>query len=211
MVELLALIENQQVATGLFITGVVLISAWLLMRIRKRTIHGSGHTTAREVLEQYKQRDGLRDDLQSLMVEIEQLAKRVGAQLDAKAMRVEKLIDDADLRIAQLQKAMHDQHASPAPPEASPEALRKLPGEASPGVAPGTLPEKSSAGGALKTLRGSSASAEAGADGSQPTAADVLAADVCRLADEGLAPADIARRLDEHVGKVELILALRQP
>ena len=39
--------------------------------------------------------------------------------------------------------------------------------------------------------------------------ADPLTASVYELADSGRDPADIARELDEHVGKVELILSLR--
>lgn len=40
-------------------------------------------------------------------------------------------------------------------------------------------------------------------------AADPLTARVYALADEGLPPVEIARRLDQHTGKIELMLALR--
>lgn len=39
---------------------------------------------------------------------------------------------------------------------------------------------------------------------------DTLTRDICRLAEEGLSPVEIAQRLGQHVGKVELILALRR-
>jgi len=39
--------------------------------------------------------------------------------------------------------------------------------------------------------------------------ADPVSREIYSLADEGLPPVEIARRLEEHVGKVELILALR--
>jgi hypothetical protein len=42
-----------------------------------------------------------------------------------------------------------------------------------------------------------------------PDAADPLTQQVYALADEGKGPAAIAQELDEHVGKIELILALR--
>ncbi|MEO1237983.1 MAG: hypothetical protein AAFX76_14455 [Planctomycetota bacterium] len=166
-----SLTRDQMLSFGLLIVGVVFISAWLLMRIRKRSLRGPGHPTAREHLERYRQQDGVKNDLEGLMVEIEQFAKRLGAQLDAKSMRLEKLIDDADLRISQLQ-----------PPEVStppPESSTPLSGAENPDAPPAA------------------------------SSSDPVAADVYRLADEGLSPADIARRLDEHVGKVELILALR--
>jgi hypothetical protein len=40
--------------------------------------------------------------------------------------------------------------------------------------------------------------------------ADPVVRRVYELSDAGRAPAEIARELDEHIGKVELILALRQ-
>lgn len=182
----LQLEDNQAVATGLFIVGIVFISAWLLMRIRKRSLRGPGHPTAQEHLERYKQKDAVRNDLESLMVDIEQLAKRLGAQLDAKTIQLEKLLDDADLRIAQLQQTMQSQHQSPPPPESPPEVT------------------------AASSEDSGSGAADAENGGAASGGGDPLAADVYRLADEGHAPPEIARRLDEHVGKVELILALRQ-
>ena len=180
MMPLLALDvdNNQLIATGLFIVGVIFISAWLLMRLRKRNLRGPGYTTAQEHLERYKQKDAVRNDLEGLMVDIEQLAKRLGAQLDAKAVRLERLIDDADLRIAQLQQSMREQHTAPD--------TANVPADAAGNPDPPT---------------------ESDANGEPP---DPLTADVYRLADEGLALPQIAQRLDEHVGKVELILALRQ-
>lgn len=159
--------DNQIVATGLLVVGIVFISAWLLMRLRKRNLRGPGYTTAHEHLERYRQKDAVRDDLESLMVDIEQMAKRLGAQLDAKSIQLERLIDDADLRISQLQHA----------------------------ESPAAVPDPGAGG------------PEAPGPNNQP--ADPLAADVYRLADEGLEPPQIAQRLEEHVGKVELILALR--
>jgi hypothetical protein len=40
---------------------------------------------------------------------------------------------------------------------------------------------------------------------------DPIAADIYTLADQGMTSLDIARELDEPTGKVELVLALRQP
>ena len=163
---------------ALFIAGVVFITAWLFMRIRKRRMEGPGHPTAREQLERYRQHDGVKHDLEGLMVDIEQLAKRLGAQLDAKAMRLEKLIDDADLRISQLD--------TPLPP-----------------ALPSTKPQ-------TQTLPTTPDNVEAHNAPDAPALPDPLTAEIYALADEGLTPPQIATRLDEHTGKIELILALRQ-
>jgi hypothetical protein len=45
---------------------------------------------------------------------------------------------------------------------------------------------------------------------SPPLSVESLTARVYEHADRGESPQEIARRLDEHVGKVELILALRK-
>ncbi|MEM8739168.1 MAG: hypothetical protein AAGG38_11930 [Planctomycetota bacterium] len=210
LAQLDAVGTDQLLSFGLLIVGIVFISAWLLMRIRKRSLRGPGHPTAREHLERYKQQDGVKNDLEGLMVEIEQLAKRVGAQLDAKSIRLERLIDDADLRIAQLQRDMHQQHATPpeSPPESPPEASQKIPSE---------LPPNGSSASSPSTSRShpEAAAAQAAAGGSAPTPGkdadpgDAIARRIHGLADQGLAPAEIAHRLGEHQGKVELILALR--
>ncbi|MEM9916294.1 MAG: hypothetical protein AAF911_15170 [Planctomycetota bacterium] len=190
---LAALDENQAVSVGLLIVGIVFISAWLLMRIRKRSVHGPDHPTAREHLERYKQQDGVRNDLEGLMVEIEQLAKRLGNQLDVKAMRIEKLIDEADLRIAQLQQTMRDEHA--APPTASPAGSHPASDSPKP-ASPEAIAKQLSA--VVESPLTSEAQTEQ------------LTAEVGRLADEGKSAEDIAKQLDEHVGKIELILALRK-
>lgn len=212
--QLPTLESDSAVSFGLLIVGIVFISAWLLMRIRKRNLHGPDHPTAREHLERYKQRDGVKNDLEGLMVEIEQLAKRLGAQLDAKSMRLEKLIDDADLRIAQLQQAMKAEHAghpsdSTRPPASAETIARQPETAAEPPEAKVSPPDaKTAPPGADAGAGADVPHAPAPSDGTPPP--DALAADVARLADAGRSADQIARQLGEHVGKVELILALRR-
>ena len=101
---------------GLLLIGVLFIifAVFSLGRSRKHRKHENPGITAREQIERTRQRQGVRDDMQSLMVEIEQLAKRLGAQLDAKTVHIEKTLREADERIAQLQ-ALHETAPSPAP------------------------------------------------------------------------------------------------
>ena len=148
---------------------------------------GGGGGGAREQLERARQKQAMRGDLDQVMVEIEQLAKRFGAQLDAKTIALERLIRQADGRIDEL-KRLHE--AGPSRDgvnnDASADAPRRpAPRADTPHHAPdphhGTVGED-----------------------------DALRRDVYNLADQGLAPPQIARRLDEHVGKVELMLALRR-
>ncbi len=126
--------------------------------------------SSRELIEQLKAPSRLRGiDPQTHSAALEQIARRLSAQLDNKARRLENLIDEADQRIAALGGASE-------PPAASAPA------------APSPRP--------------------AGGNGNRDT--DALTAAVFERADAGLSSVEIAQQLDEQVGKVELILALRE-
>ncbi len=148
--------------------GVLLVLVALMMRMRKRRKRVSNQATPREQLESLRQQSGVRGDLERLMVEIEQLAKRLGAQLDAKTVQLEKTMREAEAVIARLEAA---QHARPtdAPAPQTP-AAHPTPGDE----------------------------------------VDPFTREVCSLADQGMTAKDIAGRLEEHIGKVELVLALRK-
>lgn len=153
---------------GIPVVGVLLITMSMMMGIRKkrRRFHTQG--TARDRVEELKQKHAVRGDLEQLMVEIEQLAKRFGAQLDAKTVQMERLIDEADRKISelkQLDQARRDPYQMQQPTPPNPQPI---------------------------------------------TPDDVLKRSVYDLAEQGHDPVEIARRLDEHVGKIELILALRK-
>lgn len=160
--------SDSELAGYLLFAGVVLVTICLLMSLRNRRRRQAIQPTPQERVEHIRQLRGMRGDLEDLMVEIEQLAKRFGAQLDAKAVQLEKLIADADEKIARL-KDLPAQASAPAPAGATPKS-RPL---------PPAVPD------------------------------DPLARSVYELADQGVDPPDIAQRLNEHLGKVELIMALR--
>ncbi len=159
--------------TTLMLVGLVLLATILFANLR-RNRGGGEKITPRERLERDKQLGGMRNDLRTMMVELEELTRRFSAQLDNKAARLEQLIEEADKRIDHLN------------------------GRAS---------------GDASTSRAASAAPRQEPTPPEPVADepdDPLTRDVYRLADEGNDSIEIARQLDEHVGKVELILALRQ-
>ena len=157
-----------QNADLLMIAGVLLITLVLMINLRKRFHKGGRRTradellTPREKIERIKQTAGMKNDLRSMMVELEELTRRFGSQLDTRAIKVENLLREADQRIAQLERL---------------------------------------------TGRSGASSAE---ESVGPPQADELARKVTRLADQGKDPGEIAQALEEHIGKIELILALRQ-
>jgi len=122
-------------------------------------------------------------DVAAVASDLEELTERLAAELDAKAARVEALIARAD------------------------EAARRL---------------EAATEGAVRVHEARARRADSGAPrersghpGSEPTGLGSLGSDpahraVYELADAGLSPADIARRLDRPTGQVELILNLRR-
>lgn len=151
----------------LLVLGLALVGFWFLNRINRRRGTGSqAPLTAEEQIERLRESKGMQSDLEKLMAEIDDLAKRLGQRLDAKTAQVERLLAEADRKIAQLQR-LEGQAAAREP-----------------------LPRVETNRSALPD--------------------DPLARSVYELADAGYPALDIARRLNEQVGKVELILALRK-
>ena len=118
--------------------------------------------------------------MQSLLVELSEMARQITAQLDTRAAKLELLIKEADEKIAALHSSQHGDnngfsHPAPAVPAVSPASPATL-----------TVP------------------ARALAEEPDPRHAQVYA-----LADEGRDANDIASQLGRPRGEVELILALR--
>jgi len=184
--------ELQNIGWALAAIGVTLVTLSLVMGIRKKRRKMSGRVTARETLDRYKAKSEVRDDLERVMVEVEEMARRVSAQLDAKTVAIEKLLRDAQTKVEQLNAAIERFERAAA---ASANGEGKADG-ADDSPAPGD----------------SVAPAPDTPTPTPPRAAspqDELSRRVYALADEGHAAPAIARQLDEHIGKIELILALR--
>ncbi|MDY7110485.1 MAG: hypothetical protein SYC29_17785 [Planctomycetota bacterium] len=180
-------IENV-LAPMLMVVGVVLLGFILIGSVRGKIARRDAATpTPREQVAQARSRAGARDDLHAAEAELAATARRLAAQLDAKAERLDRLVDEAEQRIASLRRLMEDA-----------EALLTGPGP-DPGPGWGEIPA------------GGPAEHAAAARPASPSAlpADPLTASVYELADAGRDPVEIARQLDEQIGKVELILALR--
>lgn len=160
---------------GIVAVGIlfIIMAMFSLGRARKRT--ASSRDSARDHVDRARQKQGVRNELEALMVDINRMARDLGGQLDAKIIRIEKANQEADERIAQLQ-ALRQELSQPLN---DPSAMGSSPADQ------------------LVTPQ---------ADATQ---ADPLTKQVYALADQGKGPQDIAQQLDEHVGKIELILALR--
>jgi hypothetical protein len=164
----------------LVLAGVGLVALWGLSRFRPSMVSSMVPKAGADRMRTSPGRAP--GELAEFATELEELAERLAARVDEKAAHLERLIAEADARLAALAgrptptvaPAVHEA-PSPVPPAHSHEAK----------PAPARFV-------AARDL--------------EP---DPLTREIFRLADEGSSPVEIARRLDEQIGKVQLILALR--
>jgi hypothetical protein len=174
----------------LLLFGLLLVVISLALRGYKRAQHKNVPLSRLELGERNKQVLGMQGDLEELMVEIERLTKHLAAQLDDKTQRMEHLMKEVDQRMIDLERlgmrGKRTDAVTPADPGRSAQE--------------GTTPKPPSPNAGRFSLA---------PQANEPTPSDPTTQSIYRLADQGLAPEQIARKLNEHIGKVELILALR--
>ncbi len=93
--------------------AVALIAVTLLMsslrrRQRSRAAQPVRETPLREPPEVKPPRDKFRRDMDNLLVELQELSRRISAEIDVRFSRLEKVIADADRRIAVLHRLSRD-------------------------------------------------------------------------------------------------------
>jgi hypothetical protein len=133
------------------------------------------------------QQRALERDMQSLLVEYEQMIRNMTSQLDTRAAKLELLIKEADDKIVALRAASAGSGSA---------------GAGSPGESATTV----DADNVAAIARATDLTPTARRD---PTGPDPRHAEVYALADQGLSPRDVARKLGRPNGEIELILALR--
>ena len=163
---------------------VVIIGVGFLMTISIRgkvNRRNSARPSPREMIEQIKARGQQRSESHAASAELVQTTQRLATQLDNKAAKLEVLIKHADDRIALLRK-LHSKAATSRPTKPKAEFKK-----------PPARPH-------LEIDRHKRPS---------PQMIDPLTRSVYNLADYGRTSLEIAQELDEQIGKVELILSLR--
>lgn len=172
---------EQWISIALVGAGVVLLLAVLLRQMQRPAAADdrAAQPGPAQPLSPLDRLEAIRRDAEqrasarALATEIEDLSRRLAAELDAKAARLEALVLRADERIRTL------------------DALAGTPASPHPHAGRHTDPSPP-------------------LDPERHAHDDPARQEIIRLADEGLPPVEIARRLREHPGKVELILALRR-
>lgn len=175
--------------------GAAILAMLMLLNLRSRLARRRQAESPREFIERVREEAGEPaapveiKGSHATSLHLEETAKRLIAQIDGRASRLEELIRRADERLRRLEEA-----EAPAPVASiSPMKLN------------GRDREDAEESGGYQIRH----PAEAGARRPWREPPDPLAASVYELADRGRTPVEIAQTLDEQVGKVELILALR--
>lgn len=174
---------RQWLPAMLMSVGIVIILVLWSMSIRNRSTRKHAEfATPREQIERIKAGHRTREIEGALTAEFVTSATEIAARLENKAERLEQLIEQADERLMRLREAMGMTESEPTHE----------------GATAAMQPE-------------SDRSRATDAPPHRPEPADPLALAVIELSDAGHSPVEIAQQLDEQIGKVELILALRRP
>lgn len=210
-------------ALTLLLSGAALLLVWGALRVREvaarraqgldgSRAHGAG---ARWPL--FRRRGGAdAAELASVARDVEELAERLAARMDERAERLERLIEMADERIAQLEYAAPGTSGTPGNPGNPGNPRTHGNAESTPARVVRAVNGPTTVRGALGRMAAETAVAPTPAPESKRVIAaagayapDPINGKVYELADLGKQPAEIAAALDEHIGKVQLILALR--
>ncbi|MEQ8845062.1 MAG: hypothetical protein RIB58_09430 [Phycisphaerales bacterium] len=202
----------QQTAQWVLILAAVALLTWVFMRLQwkrqRRTEDDDPVVQMRETISD-RRAEGER------AAEAAGIVHELAARLETKAARLEALLDRADERIARL-----EEHGARLEDRLAANGLeRSLNGRDSARDRPSAGPKADPAG-AIDDAPGDPWADDAAAGEPRsgpgrerahaPPAADPLHQEVYDLADAGEPPLAIARRLDQQVGTIELILALRR-
>jgi hypothetical protein len=177
---------------GAMITVIAIVGLGVILTISVRgkiARRNAERPSARELMDEIKQTPHRRDDADATTARMLETAQRLAAQLDNRAERLEQLIAQADERLAAL-GGRPDRGSSVS-------SVRGQASARAPDPPPGPLPEREG---------GRSDSPASGGR----TPRDPLIRTIYELTDAGRSPLEIAKALDEQIGKVELILALRE-
>jgi hypothetical protein len=182
---LLAMSENSLMLIGASALCFIVLMT-IAMRRRVGEKMGAPKFTSRERLEELTAHRGMRDDMQELLVELEELARKINAQIDTKFAKLEASIADADRRIVELRglAGTRDAAASGKPARTS--------------------------NGLNIVVDDAGAQATSDADAAPRDDVDDRRRRVYALADAGKSPLEIAEAVGQTPGEIELILSLRR-
>jgi len=199
--------QADNLSGGLTILLVVLgaVSISLIVLRRRQSHMASQRETPSQKVQRVKGAQRVREVADDLLVQLEQVAREVNARLDTKFARLERVVRDADQRIARLEQLLGHSPDAPAACSPSSEAPR---------------PSRSAHDPQPRAAQRSPTAADPDARSAPARTSDATPQDaalvnprhrrVYNMFDAGTAPFQIAEALDMPLSEVELILNLRE-
>ena len=181
----------------LLVLAATVIMIVLLRRHQFRST--SNRDVARDHIARIRDQHKLRNSMDELLVELEEVSRRVGAEVDTRFAKLETVIRDADERIARLEKLLGQRSTRPPtttpnpPPNPTPNPSPKRQ-RGIPTTPPSRSPERQQ-----RTIGPVTTQTD-----------DPRFARLYELIDGGATPVKAAEELGMPLGEVELILNLRK-
>lgn len=211
--------DNPLLPSLLLVGGIMLMIFILFRSLRKNHAarasrdHATG-TPSERIAEIHQRAQSSTTAADKAMLDAEEITRRLSAQLDNKAARIELLLEEADAKLDELNRTLAGAERSPSrttqtrtpdplysatPSEQHPTAQRTI----DPSLLDRARIDQDRAD-RVGTQEAQQALASTG------SAQDQINERILTLADDGLGCVEIARSLNQPVGQVELVLNLRK-
>jgi len=200
--SLMAAVDNG-LALLVIMLCLVMLSVAMLRRSQQR--QATARQVAREQVARLRDQRELHQSMDDLLVQLEEVSRRVSAQVDTRFAKLEAVIREADERIARLEQLFADS----APRKAAPHRPTALQADATPrdGVASADSTPQESGTQEVTMPRGAQSTASSSCVG--PGTYQQRRQRVYEMADAGASAIVIADALQMPLGEVELLLNLR--
>lgn len=103
---------SQAAVLLVLITAIVLSLISIRRKYRERG--PSPRAYAREQMNRLKEQKVIETDLNNILIHLQQFSREMNANLDAKVIRIERAMKDADARIEDLERLVRQSNGSPA-------------------------------------------------------------------------------------------------
>lgn len=192
-------------ATALMLFATIVLMWTLIRRQGKKSSGRPGGQTdemaPRERLEAIRGQAANRAAVEGLSADMEELCQRLAAHMDNKAARLEHLLEEADEKIRRMERLNGRSGGQ--------ETGRDPHHDAHPDEVPSGHTDGAHRSRGLQDRFSDRHAERSGPDRRAPDV-DPMHRRIYELADEGLNPVEIAGRLNQPTGQVELVLALRR-
>lgn len=202
--------------TGLWLLLFVLVMVTGSLWILRRRTHRQPVTrmATREKLDRVREQSQMRRSMDELLLQLEDLSRRINAHVDTKFVKLETVVRDADDRIRRLEQLLA-QARTPAQRPTTPSTAAGVIPPIAVNRSSGNGTESSAVGHDSPTNRPTASPTPQmpnAAATTSPTVFEPLTPQhrrIFELADQGSSAAEIAESLNVMLGEVELVLNLR--